>query len=151
MRWLFAMLIALFCFCWTRSVSGQELYTAPTALLSFTSSAQAYPDEPDISPNDHVHRPSNELKRKPPGKRLLLLPRIHSCPSSLLAPSQLLPAYTLATDLGYCLRPQWLSATPAPNRLQQVNWTLHSSQRQSRLRGWKESNILCRGSLTYHP
>lgn len=148
MRWLFAMLIALFC--WTASVSGQQRYAVQTAALPTALSAHASPNEPEISSYDRVYRPANELQRKPAGKRPYLLPRIHSCPSSLLAPSQLVPAYTLATDLGYRLRPQWVSAALAPNRLQQVNWVLQSSPQQSRVGGWKDSNILYRGSLTYH-
>ncbi|WP_431224897.1 hypothetical protein ACQ86O_08680 [Serratia sp. L9] len=148
MRWLFAMLIALFC--WAGSVSGQQLYAEQTAAVPTVLTAQVSNGELVISSYDHAYRSPSALQRKPPGKLLLLLPRVHSCPGSLLAPSLLVPAYTLATDLGYPLRPQWLPATPAPNRLQQVNWTLHSPQQQSRLGGWKESNILYRGSLTYY-
>jgi len=148
MRWLFAMLIALFC--WAGAVSGQKFYATQTTAIPTALSVQASPDEPVISSYDHVYRPPSELRRKPAGKLLLLLPRVHTYSSALLAPLQWVPAYTLATDLGYRLRPQWLSATPPPNRLKQVNWTLHSSPQQSRLGGWKESNILYRGSLTYH-
>lgn len=148
MRWLFAMLIALFC--WTGSVSGPKLYAAQTAALASALNVQAPFAEQSISPYDQDYRPHAELRRKPLGKLLLSLPRMHSYPSSLQAPTQSVPAYTLATDLGYRLRPQWQADNPAPNRLRQVNWTLDFPQQQSRLGGWKESNMLYRGSLTYH-
>lgn len=148
MRWLFAMLIALSC--WTGSVSGPKLYAAQTAALASALSAQALFDEHVVSPYDQDYRPHSELRRKPLSKLLLSLPRMHSYPSSLQAPPQSVPAYTLATDLGYRLWPQPQADNPAPNRLRQVNWTLNFPQQQSRLGGWKESNILYRGSLTYH-
>ncbi|MFZ1874403.1 MAG: hypothetical protein WAU54_16725 [Chania sp.] len=146
MRWLFAMLIALFC--WTSSVSGQKLcvvQTKATALNSLVS-----PEQPMLSPDDPVYRPHAELRRKAPGKLLLLLPRVQSFPSSLLSPAQQVPTYTLATDPASNTKPQRQADSPAPNRLVQINWALHSSQQQSRIGGWKDSNILYRGSLTYH-
>lgn len=148
MRWLFAMLIALFC--WTASVSGPKLYAAQTVTLASALSAQSPIAEHVVSLYDQDYRPHGELRRKPFGKLLPSLPRMHSYLSSLQAPTPSVPAYTLATDLGYHLRPQWQADNPAPNRLRQVNWMLNFPQQQSRLGGWKESNMLYRGSLTYH-
>ena len=63
--------------------------------------------------------------------------------------AQLPPVYTLAAELGHRTKlPRQNS--PALNRLAQVNWTLHTPQQQNRLGGWKESNMLYRGTLTYH-
>lgn len=146
MRWLFAMLIALFC--WTGSVSGQKLCASQTKITVLNSLAS--PDLPMLSPDDLAYRPFAELRRKAPGKLLLLLPRLQSFPSSSLSPAQQVPAYTLATGLDSNTKPQWRADSPAPNRLAQINWALHSSQQQSRIGGWKDSNILYRGSLTYH-
>ncbi|VVA48535.1 hypothetical protein SERVES_02271 [Serratia ficaria] len=147
MRWLFAMLIALCC--WTGSVSGQKLCLAspkptPSALSSLPSLA-----DPVLSPYDQVYRSPAEAGRKVPGKLPLLLPRAHSFPGSLLASAQLVPAYTLAAELGHRIRTPRQDA-PAPNRLSQVDWRLHSSPQQSRQGGWKESNMQYRGTLTYH-
>lgn len=143
MRWLFAMLIALFC--WAGSVSGQKLCaTTPTALNS-----QPLLADTTLSSSDLVYQSPAELRRKPPGKFPLLLPRVHSYPGSLTASAQWLPVYTQTTVLGYSTRlPRQTS--PALNRLAQVNWALHTPQRQNRLGGWKESNMLYRGTLTYH-
>ena len=147
MRWLFAMLIAVFC--WTGSVSGQQLCMAspkptPSALSSLPLLA-----EPALSPYDHVYRAPAEARRKAPGKLPLLLPRAHSFPGSLLASSLPVPVYTLAAEPGYRIRfPR--QDTPAPNRLAQVDWTLDASRQQSRQAGWKESNMQYRGTLTYH-
>ncbi|OMQ23643.1 hypothetical protein BMI79_08995 [Serratia oryzae] len=146
MRWLFAMLIALFC--WASSVSGQELCAAQTKTAVLNSLAS--PDLPMLTPNDQAHRPFAELRRNAPGKLLLLLPRLQSFPSSLLSPAQQVPTYTLATDPDSNAKTQRQADSPAPNRLTQINWALHSSQQQSKIGGWKDSNILYRGSLTYH-
>ncbi|WP_329907710.1 hypothetical protein [Serratia quinivorans] len=147
MRWLFAMLIALFC--WTGSVSGQKLCAAPSKAIPTALNGQPSLAESVFSPDDPVYRSPAELRRKAPGKMPLLLPRVHSYPGSLPAPAQLLPVYSLATELGHstCLPRQ---KSPAPNRLAQMNWTLHTPQQQNRLGGWKESNMLYRGTLTYH-
>ncbi|MBI3310565.1 MAG: hypothetical protein HYZ77_04710, partial [Serratia liquefaciens] len=103
MRWLFAMLIALFC--WTGSVSGQKLCAAPskatpTALSSLPSLA-----DPWLSPYDQVYRSPAELQRKKPGKLPLLLPRLHSYSGSLSTCAQLPPVYTLAVELGHRTKP----------------------------------------------
>lgn len=148
MRWLFAMLIVLFC--WTSSVSGQNFYAAQTKATLPALTAQAASDEPVLSPYDNVYLLPNELRRKSLGKLLLLLPRIHTYSSSLLSPTQLVPAYTLATELGYRPRPQQLADASIPRQLSQANWVLHFPRQQSRLGGWKESNMLYCGSLTYH-
>ncbi|MFC0228202.1 hypothetical protein [Serratia aquatilis] len=141
MRWLFAMLIALCC--WTGSVSGEKIYVAQTSGVPTALDAQT-------SPHDQIYRPVSELRQKYPGKLSLLLSRMPSYPGSLLAPNMLVPAYTLTTDLGYRPRLQRQTDTPVLNRLAQVNWTLNAQQQQSRIGGWKESNILYRGSLTYY-
>lgn len=147
MRWMFAMLIALFC--WTGSVSGQKLCAAspkanPTALNNLPLLADASP-----SPSVKIYRAPAEARRKAPGKLPQLLPRAHCFHGSLLTAVHLIRAYTLATELGYPVRPPRRDA-PAPNRLAQVDWRLHSSRQQSRLGSWKESNMLYRGTLTYH-
>ncbi|WP_337262681.1 MULTISPECIES: hypothetical protein [unclassified Serratia (in: enterobacteria)] len=140
------MLIVLFC--WASSVSGQKLCATQTTATVLNSLAS--PDLPMLLPDDQAYRPFAELRRKAPGKLLLLLPRLQPFPSSLLSPAQQVPAYTLATDPGSSTKPQRQADSPAPNRLAQINWALHSSQQQSRIGGWKDSNILYRGSLTYH-
>lgn len=147
MRWMFAMLIALFC--WTGSVSGKNLCAAspkanPTALSNLPWQADA-----PLSPNDQMYRAPAELRREAPGKLPQLLSRVHSFPGSLLAFVHLVRAYTLATELGYPVRPPRRGA-PTPIRLAQVDWRLHSSRQQSRLGSGKESNMLYRGTLTYH-
>ncbi len=146
MRWLLAMLIALFC--WTGSVSGQKLYAAQ---LTFTPSAfSCVIDQQVLAPTaqQSALRPLANLQRKAPGKLPLLLPRVHSYSCSLFSFAALTPAYALAEQLGE--RKPSRQPAIAPNRLHQVNWTLHSSRQQSRIGGWKESNMLYRGSLTYH-
>ncbi|WON76517.1 hypothetical protein [Serratia sp. UGAL515B_01] len=140
MRWLFAMLIVLSC--WASLALGEKIclaqtLTKPTALSIKTP------------PYSHVYRPASELRQKCPGK-LLFLYRMQSYPGSLLVPNMLAPAYTLAIGLVYRPRPQRQSDAPVTNRLQQVNGILHANQQQSRIGGWKESNILYRGSLTYY-
>lgn len=146
MRWLFAMLIAVFC--WTGAVSGQKLYAAQTKATALNSLAS--PDRPMLSPDDLAYRPHAELRRKAPGKLLLLLPRVQSVPSSSFSLTPQVPTYTVAIGPASNTKPQRQADSPAPNRLAQINWALHSSQQQSRIGGWKESNILYRGSLTYH-
>jgi len=147
MRWLFAMLIALFC--WTGSVSGQKLCAAPSKATPTALSGLPSLDNPALSPYDQVYRSPAELRRKAPGKLPLLLPRVHSYPGSLPASTPLQPVYALAAELGHNARfpRQHLSV---PNRLVQANWMLHTPQQQNRLGGWKESNMLYRGTLTYH-
>lgn len=123
MRWLFAMLIAVFC--WTGSVSGQQLCVAspkptPSALSSLPLLA-----EPALSPYDHVYRAPAEARRKAPGKLPLLLPRAHSFSGSLLASSLPAPVYTLAAEPGYRIRfPR--QDTPATTGLPRSTgcWTL---------------------------
>ncbi|KFK95402.1 MULTISPECIES: hypothetical protein [unclassified Serratia (in: enterobacteria)] len=146
MRWLFAMLIALFC--WASSVSGENLYAEQTTAKALVS--LAFSDRPQLSPDDPVSPSRAELRRKAPGKLLLLLPRVQPFSSSLLSPAQQVPTYTLATGADSNTKPQRQADSPAPNWLAQINWALHSSQQQSRISGWKDSNILYRGSVTYH-
>lgn len=147
MRWLFAMLIALFC--WTGSVSGQKLCAAPSKATPTSLSSLPSLSDPLLSPYDQVYRSPADLQRKKPGKLPLLLPRLHSFSGSLSTCAQLPPVYTLAAELGHRTKlPRQNS--PALNRLAQVNWTLHTPQQQNRLGGWKESNMLYRGTLTYH-
>ncbi|CAI1027162.1 hypothetical protein [Serratia entomophila] len=147
MRWLFAMLIALFC--WTGSVSGQKLCAAPPKATPTALGSQPSLADAALSPYESVYRAPAEARRKAPGKLPQLLPRSHSFSGSPLASAQLVPAYTLAAELGHRVRTPRQDA-PVANRLAQVDWTLHSSQQQSRLGGWKESNMLYRGTLTYH-
>lgn len=147
MRWLFAMLIAVFC--WTGSVSGQQLCVVPPKPTPSALSSLPLLAEPTLSPYDHVYRAPAEARRKAPGKLPLLLPRAHSFPGSLLASSLTAPVYTLAAEPGYRIRfPR--QDTPALNRLAQVDWMLDASRQQSRQAGWKESNMQYRGTLTYH-
>lgn len=146
MRWLLAMLIALFC--WTGMVSGQKLYATQPTSMSFALSSLN--DDGIFASVAHqpALRPLADLRRKAPGKLPLLLPRVHSYPCSLFSFAALTPSYALAEQRGE--RKPLRRATMAPNRLHQVNWALHSSRQQSRIGGWKESNMLYRGSLTYH-
>nr|WP_236849224.1 hypothetical protein [Chania multitudinisentens] len=142
------MLIALFC--WASSVSGQKLYATQTAIISTVLSPQVLNSLPEFLSYEPAPSSKGEIRRKAPGKLLLLLPRVQPCPSSLLSPAPQVPAYTLATALARYAKPQWQIDLPLSHRLQQINWALHSSQQQSRIGGWKNSNILYRGSLTYH-
>lgn len=147
MRWLFAMLIAVFC--WTGSVSGPQLCVASPKPTPSALSSQPLLAEPALSPYDQVYRAPAEARRKAPGKLPLLLPRAHSFSGSLLASSLTVPVYTLAAEPGYRIRfPR--QDTPAPNRLAQVDGMLDASRQQSRQAGWKESNMQYRGTLTYH-
>ncbi|MFI8417223.1 hypothetical protein ACQKDS_12350 [Serratia sp. NPDC078593] len=93
-------------------------------------------------------RPLADLRRNAPGKLPQRLQRGQSYPCSLFSTALLTPVYVLSKTLGDSKPPS--QAVPAPNRLHQVNWALHSSRLQSRIGGWKESNMLYRGSLTYH-
>lgn len=143
MRWLFAMLIALFC--WTGAVSGQQLYTTqpvqPNAQPSHSATAQDdYPQ---------ALRPPADLRRKAPGKKWpLLLPRNTSSYISSLSVVSPIPAYALTEARRESRYPR--QTAPASNRLEQVNWMLRSSHQQNRVGGWQASNMLYRGTLTYH-
>lgn len=144
MRWLFTMLIALF-YC-ASSADGQKISAVKTRTVAVVLIDQAFKDEKIVSSKTYINLPTNEFRRKPP-KTLLLL---SSYRSFLLSTFQLLPSYTLALDFGYRYLSQQQLNVPTYEQPQQVNWMLHSSQQQNRLGGWKESNILYRGSLTYH-
>ena len=145
MRWLFAMLIAVFC--WTGSVSGQQLCVALPA-NSQRAEQPAAAGGAGAFPYDHVYRAPAEARRKAPGKLPLLLPRAHSFPGSLLASSLTAPVYTRRRAGLPNSFPR--RDTPAPNRLACVDWMLDASSKQSRQAGWKESNMQYRGTLTYH-
>ncbi|PVZ84946.1 hypothetical protein C9426_21660 [Serratia sp. S1B] len=148
MHGLFAMLMVLFC--WAASATGQTYHATKTTGIVTSVSAQITDNSPGISAVDHhVDRPSRDLRRKPLSQRQLLLPRLHAYANSLLASCWWVPTYTLTTEPGDGMRPQWRPEAPIAQRLQQINWLLHSPSQQSRVGGWKESNILYRGSLTY--
>lgn len=136
------------CFCWTGSVSGQQLCVAspkptPSALSSLPLLA-----EPALSPMIMCigHRPKRAAKPRQvaaAAAQSALFPRFAA---RILLPA---PVYTLAAEPGYRIRfPR--QDTPAPNRLAQVDWMLDASRQQSRQAGWKESNMQYRGTLTYH-
>jgi hypothetical protein len=105
-------------------------------------------DEREASSHYVRYLPS-KASRQPGGKLLLLLPRF-SYLGSLLKPVKFVQAsFSLITPF-YHLSSQSIPVVSVSNRLQQINWMLHTSGQQSRLGGWKESNILYRGSLLYH-
>lgn len=150
MHGLFAMLIVLFC--WADSATGQTYYVTKNIGIVAQVSAQTADDSLGISASAHhveLDRPSSDLRRKPLSQRPLLLLRIHAYANSLLASSWLVPAYTLTTEPNGDMRRQWRPEPPIAQRLQQINWLLHSPAQQNRVGGWKESNMLYRGSLTY--
>lgn len=146
MRWLFAMLIAVFC--WTGSVSGQQLCVAlpkptPSALSSLPLLA-----EPALSPMIMCigHRPKRTAK-----------PRQVAAAAAQSALFPRFAARVLPDGTGlYPGRRAGLPNSfpppghPGPNRLAQVDWMLDASRQQSRQAGWKESNMQYRGTLTYH-
>ncbi|AVJ19407.1 hypothetical protein ACWA06_11805 [Serratia rhizosphaerae] len=146
MRWLFAMLIALLC--WTGAVSGHQLYTMQPASSALQN---AQPNDATAAQNDYLQalRPPADLRSKTPGKKWPLLlsrnPPCHSAPLSAVSP---IPAYALTEARRESRYPR--QAAPASNRLDQVNWMLRTSHQQSRVGGWKASNMLYRGTLTYH-
>lgn len=148
MPWLFTVLIALF-YC-ASSGYGQKISAVQNSALKnnmpITLISRVYDNKITELSMIYTRKPVNELRHKQP-KVLLLLPPYRSF---LLATFQLLPSYTLVTDFGYRYFPQQQINAPIHEPPQQVNWMLHSSPQQSRLGGWKESNILYRGSLTYH-
>lgn len=146
MRWLLAMLIVLFC--WASTVSGEKLYVSQSTFSPIALHNQIEDHSAATSGDQQAVRPLADLRRKAPGKLPQLLQRGQSYPCSLFSAAPLTPVYVLAKALGDSKPPP--QAVPAPNRLHQVNWALHSSRQQSRIGGWKESNMLYRGSLTYH-
>lgn len=148
MRLLFAMLIAVFC--WAGSASGKTLCTTQTKQAPAALGILLAANEAGLSPFDPAYRPpQTDLRRKAPGKLPLLLPRVHSYPSSLSASGFRTPAYCLTAELGLCgAAPRQIA--PAPSRLALADWTLHIGNQNNRLGGWKESNTLYRGMLTYH-
>ena len=144
MHWLFTMLIALF-YC-ASSGDGQKISAVKTKIAAVILIAQASNDQKIASSKAYINLPTNELRHKSP---VTLLP-LPSYRSVLLSTFQLLPSYTLALDFSYHHLSQQQLNVPTYKQPQQVNWVLHFPQQQSRLGGWKESNILYRGSLTYH-
>ncbi|WP_152554901.1 hypothetical protein [Serratia sp. DD3] len=147
------MLIVLFC--WADSATGQTSHATKTTGIVASLSATIADEHPGISASEHhveLDRPSSDLRRKPLSQRPQLLLRVHAYANSLLASSWLVPAYTLTAETPEPIggmRQQWRSVPPIAQRLQQINWMLHSPAQQNRVGGWKESNILYRGSLTY--
>lgn len=148
MRWFFAMIVAISC--WVGSLSGHKVYAAKNTATfpASSSSVQAFGGEREaFSP--YVRYLPSEASRKPVGKLLLLLPRF-SYLGSLFKPLKFVQASPSVIVPFYHLSSQWLTVFSGSKRLQQVNWMLHTSGQQSRLGGWKESNILYRCSLLYH-
>ena len=144
MRWLFAMLIAVFC--WTGSVSGQQLCVAlpkptPSALSSLPLLA-----EPALSPMIMCigHRPKRAAKPRQvaaAAAQSALFPRFAA--RVLLTA----PVYTLAAEPGYRIRFPARTPRPqpaCPGRLDAGR--LQATEPAGRL----ESNMQYRGTLTYH-
>ena len=131
MRWLFAMLIAVFC--WTGSVSGQQLCVAlpkptPSALSSLPLLA-----EPALSPMIMCigHRPKRAAK-----------PRQVAAAAAQSALFPRFAARVLLTAPVYTGRRAGLPNSfprqgPRPPTGLPVDWMLDASGQQSRQAGWK--------------
>ncbi|AKA38324.1 hypothetical protein NE897_12290 [Yersinia ruckeri] len=154
MRWMFTLLIALCC--WTGSVASKSLFAGNANTIQGCSyrapQSSDIPIAPQLSKND-----------VPPADGLRLGPRVKdfSIKNRLGTAKFTGTGNTLWTRLsGH----RWLflaSRTVQANEIYKqsrqpsalsnnVHWILSSAAQQSRLGGWKESNILYSGMLIYH-
>lgn len=142
MHWLLAISIAFFC--WATAAYGTNVHGrhAGSAEVSLTQ-AEYSPGTEQTSLRHSL------LSEKATTPRLSVPPRIHALPSSLTARAFTAPAYVMALEIGTAAN-LYRQIVILPPRLKQLNWMLRSPAQQSRLGGWKESNILYSGMLIYH-
>ena len=149
MRWLWAISIAFLC--WTAAVSSTSVpsrHAIVVANLSHTTDGHMQTES--LTSVVQQHTTVSELLRKATIPRLSVLPRVHAFPGSPIARTYTAaPAYVIALEIGAAHNLYRQPVIP-PQLMRQINWTLGASQQQSRLGGWKESNILYSGMLTYH-
>ncbi len=151
MRWFFALSIILSC--WASNASSDTLYAEPAhqpgvradlSLLSPTDSDFRF-----LSQNNLQADIPHDLRRKSAARHQPVLSRGYLQSASVQYSTYVaLHDFLMAeTDIRSGFTPQ-----PCKKSIQLIcsNWTLHAPRHQSRIGGWKESNILYRGTLTYH-
>ncbi|MDN0086324.1 hypothetical protein QVN42_02770 [Yersinia nurmii] len=160
MRWLFILLIAVSC--WTGSVASKPLLaghsdsTQDVSYRALQRTAIQYINVEFITQNVFRHgAPQPDQLRL--GKRI----KNFSIKNRLGTSKFTGTGNTLWVNLSW--HPSWFltsrnaqakeiykqSRQPSPLR-QSGRWMLHSAAQQNRVGGWKESNILYSGALTYH-
>lgn len=151
MRWLFVLSILLSC--WAANASRDTLFVEPaqqTGVREYLSAfSQTDTDSRFLSLNILQADIPHDLRRKSAARYQPVLSRGHlrSASASYSTSAALLDSLVSKIDLRYRFTPQ-----PRKRSIQLISsdWTLHAPRHQSRIGGWKESNILYRSMLTYH-